>query len=773
MRLGATVVALSLALGGGALAVPRMVRARAVDEAARRGVALTVGRVEVGWFTASLEDAKIRLVGVQGAEATFAALRVDLDYQLHPVQVAGAGGRVTLAAGDVLEDELGRWREQRTSPGASAPSARPTTISLDIDTFAVTGPAEARLTGTGVRIHRSTQQTELGATSLEASVAGVAVHATDAVFTFSDAPASIHDARVATADVTWVDTRKGDVTPSDGASPDPLPIDQKAVGVVGRRRAPARPDAPPLPALLPDLHQLRSSLLALGGKVTKRVPEGSQMRVDSLTMHLQRGDEQLAIAAGSLDLKRASDRIQVNFSTSPSGRATPLSLRAELPTGAGDIEISVAGGPVPLGLLGMKDGGLLHLLNVDRSSLAGRGRVVLDATGQSLTFDVEGSVRDLAVRDPRLARDPVQGLDLGFSVRGLVDDKGELRVDDAEGTIGAAHGSLHGGLVQTPDHVSAAFDFEFPTSSCQALLTSFPSALLPTLSTARMDGTFSLRGRLAGDSRDLDALKFDYDVSDRCRLVEVPAELERGRFSRPFTHLIYSKSGERAEETTGPGSPNWTDLEDISPFMQVAVLTTEDGAFFHHKGFNHAAIRRAVVANVKAHRFVRGASTITMQLAKNLFLSREKTLARKLEELVLADYLEQAFTKDEMMELYLNIIEFGPDIYGVGPAAEHYFARKPSELNLAESMFLSSVLPNPIAFHRVYEDGHLGDGWMRTIRSHMDVARHTGLISPAELAEGLTQTVEFHKGDAPRPTPRPPATMTTRPGTAAEWEELN
>src|SRR5258706_10215184 len=110
----------------------------------------------------------------------------------------------------------------------------------------------------------------------------------------------------------------------------------------------------------------------------------------------------------------------------------------------------------------------------------------------------------------------------------------------------------------------------------------------------------------------------------------------------------------------------WMLLNEIIPYKQIAVLTTEDGLFFKHKGFNHSAIRQSLIANLKAHKFVRGASTITMQLAKNLYLSREKTLARKVEEIVLADALEQTLTKDEMMELYLNVIEFGPDIYGVG-----------------------------------------------------------------------------------------------------------
>jgi membrane peptidoglycan carboxypeptidase len=163
-----------------------------------------------------------------------------------------------------------------------------------------------------------------------------------------------------------------------------------------------------------------------------------------------------------------------------------------------------------------------------------------------------------------------------------------------------------------------------------------------------------------------------------------------------------------------------------------------------------------------------------MQLAKNLFLSREKTLARKLEELILADYLEQAFTKDEMMELYLNIIEFGPDIYGVRAAAEHYFGRKPNELNLAECMFLSSILPNPIAFHKVYEDGQLGDGWMRIIRARMEIAHQTGLISAAELSEGLAEPVVFHRAEAPLPAPRSPIATPSHPnGAQADWNELN
>jgi membrane peptidoglycan carboxypeptidase len=188
--------------------------------------------------------------------------------------------------------------------------------------------------------------------------------------------------------------------------------------------------------------------------------------------------------------------------------------------------------------------------------------------------------------------------------------------------------------------------------------------------------------------------------------------------------------------------------------MQVALLTTEDGAFYRHHGFNRAAIRNALVADLKAGRFVRGASTITMQLAKNLFLCREKTLSRKLEEIILADYVEQVFTKKELMELYLNVIEFGPDLYGVGKAAFRYFGRKPDELTLSEAFFLASLLPAPLRFSKLADKPQLSDAWTNHLRQLMATAAKNDLLSPEELARGTSEQVQFHDPKDPLPPPR-------------------
>ena len=203
--------------------------------------------------------------------------------------------------------------------------------------------------------------------------------------------------------------------------------------------------------------------------------------------------------------------------------------------------------------------------------------------------------------------------------------------------------------------------------------------------------------------------------------------------------------------------------------MQVAVLTTEDGGFPRHHGFNRSSIRSSLIANLKARRFVRGASTITMQLAKNLFLSREKTLSRKLEEVVLTDYLEQTFSKDELMELYLNVIEFGPAVYGVADAAEYYFGRSPAELNLAECLFLSSLLPAPLRYGAMRDKGAVPESRMKTLHTLMRIAHDMGRITDAELAESQNQPIAFWLG-GDRPFPRPPVHAT--PHVDGETEDV-
>jgi membrane peptidoglycan carboxypeptidase len=190
---------------------------------------------------------------------------------------------------------------------------------------------------------------------------------------------------------------------------------------------------------------------------------------------------------------------------------------------------------------------------------------------------------------------------------------------------------------------------------------------------------------------------------------------------------------------SGPGSIDWTPVETVSPFLIHAVLAHEDAAFFKHRGFVTPAIREALVRDLRAGRFRQGASTITMQLARNLFLSREKNLARKLREVILTWWLEETLAKREILELYLNIVEFGPRLNGIGRAGRYYFGREPAELSPGESAFLACILPAPHRYHREARGGRLPDPLARQIRSLLALMAEAGRIDDAALAQGLQE----------------------------------
>ena len=150
----------------------------------------------------------------------------------------------------------------------------------------------------------------------------------------------------------------------------------------------------------------------------------------------------------------------------------------------------------------------------------------------------------------------------------------------------------------------------------------------------------------------------------------------------------------------GNANPNFTPLDQISPYLQKSVLTTEDPSFFSHRGFINEAFKQSIIKNIKTKKFSRGASTISMQLVKNVFLTREKTLSRKLEEILLVYLLEnnRIASKERMLEVYFNVIEWGPNIYGIGEAAQFYFQKSPIDLTLKECLFLATIVPKPKKF---------------------------------------------------------------------------
>lgn len=162
-------------------------------------------------------------------------------------------------------------------------------------------------------------------------------------------------------------------------------------------------------------------------------------------------------------------------------------------------------------------------------------------------------------------------------------------------------------------------------------------------------------------------------------------------------YLRYANPGRTAlmQERGGPVQQSWVSLQRISPQLLQAVMLGEDLNFYHHYGIDFYELKRSLEKNFKEKRWARGGSTITMQLAKNLYLSTKKTPLRKILELILTLELEQSLSKGRILELYLNLIEWGENIYGVEAAAQHYFAKSAAGLTASESAWLAAIIPNP------------------------------------------------------------------------------
>ena len=738
-----------------------LVRGIVAREGAKHHVDVTVGGVRPAWFAVRLLDLEARPQRSSSIRAHVDELRVGVSALLRAerIDVRGADVVLTGSPESIRED----WRNLRGERGGASDGRGASTaieaagVSIGwVDPGAPERGAELR----GIGFSRNGGGTRIVVTEGWVRFGQAGIDLGDAAGQ-TDASGKLVRAHASALTIGW--TTNSDPTPQAGApaaNPMSAPSPPAVVARAARSGRRARPPVPPpddagAPLVpLPELHAIRASASALAALLAEHIQPGADIGVDLLTWKITQGAERVALTfgPGPLSFTRTLSQLDLTYSTDRHTASTPLALHLLLPLDRTDPVMTIEGGPVSLSLLGVKEGAA-GLADVERATVAGRGRVVLAGDATALTFDGDAGMHAMSLNLPRLAPEPVRGLDVTLRARGAITAGGVVRLDDFAATLGALRISGSGVLDQKPDHVAGAARFEVPSATCQSLLDSIPVALLPELREAKIGGTFSARGRFAFDTRSLDDLELSYDTQDKCRVDNAPAGLDHDRFTRPFTHRIYLPDGSTAEETTGPGAPSWTPLEQISPYMQIAVLTTEDGAFPKHHGYNHAAIRASIIANLKARRFVRGASTITMQLAKNLFLSRDKTLSRKLEEVVLTDYLEQTFSKDEIMELYLNVIEFGPAVYGVTAAAEYYFGRTPAELNLAECLLLSSLLPAPLRYSSMREGEHPSDGWLRTLRSLMDLERKRGLITDAELSEGLSEQVLFWHG-GPRPPPR-------------------
>ncbi|PIE52510.1 hypothetical protein CSA37_04555 [Candidatus Fermentibacteria bacterium] len=184
-------------------------------------------------------------------------------------------------------------------------------------------------------------------------------------------------------------------------------------------------------------------------------------------------------------------------------------------------------------------------------------------------------------------------------------------------------------------------------------------------------------------------------------------------------------------------------FDSIPAHFEPLLCCAEDASFRRHSGFSEYHIRNSIRADMTEGRFVRGGSTLSMQLAKNLFLGREKTLARKLQEVFLTWRMERWLSKDRILEIYANIVELGPDVFGFDQAALYYFDRRFADLSVRETAYLVSILPGPKLYHRFAEAGALPGYWQSYVDRLISICGRRGWLDDDLVASALADTIVF------------------------------
>jgi penicillin-binding protein 1A len=191
-------------------------------------------------------------------------------------------------------------------------------------------------------------------------------------------------------------------------------------------------------------------------------------------------------------------------------------------------------------------------------------------------------------------------------------------------------------------------------------------------------------------------------------------------------------------------------LKDLPPYLPEAVIATEDRRFYHHFGVDPVGLLRAVVANLRAGHVVQGGSTLTQQLAKNLFLSPDRTMTRKIQEALLAVWLEQRFTKDEILEIYLNRVYFGAGAYGVDAAAHRYFDKSARDVSLYQAATIAGLLKAPTRFSPAHDQAAAAERALHVL----DAMKDAGYVTAAQEQAALDQQKELAVAQRVRPSNR-------------------
>lgn len=362
-----------------------------------------------------------------------------------------------------------------------------------------------------------------------------------------------------------------------------------------------------------------------------------------------------------------------------------------------------------------------------------------------LKLDGYASISNVSINHPKISKQDVSVRNADCSYSYLIGDH-FISIDSS--TVINVNGIKIHPFIKYENQPDTTFYLTIATEETKAqdFINALPEGLFSHIKGMEADGSFHYRLDFIFPKDHPDDMVFESRFDKNNFKITKYGEANLSKLNGEFVYVPMENGRPQRPIFVGAANPNYTPSDQISPFVKKCVLTTEDPSFFYHRGFVTEAFRQSIAKNIKTGKFKRGASTISMQLIKNVFLTREKTMARKLEEILLVYILENNYIcpKERMFEVYLNIIEWGPNIYGIGEASQFYFHKRPSDLTLNESLLLATFIPKPKKFMWSFDkNGEPRSYLERTFRFLSNKMIYRQLITPEDTI-GFTYKVAIN-----------------------------
>jgi hypothetical protein len=377
---------------------------------------------------------------------------------------------------------------------------------------------------------------------------------------------------------------------------------------------------------------------------------------------------------------------------------------------------------------------------------------------KEMSFTLSGAIEHSRQRGSFLSPLEAKAAIFGFNMTG---GKNDSRISIRNGQIVLGGESLFvDGRFSNAQLPEIKMVFSFPEFSIGNALSTLPKSFHPDLPDLKVKGKVAGKLHFFIDMERPRSLAYRFEGKyEPVKILSLGSKIKVTALKSPFRHTVRTPKGEKITFLVGEDNSQYVPLQDIPPSLISAVITAEDAGFFSHKGFSQRGIKDSFAENLQAGRIVRGASTISMQVAKNLFLTRERTFSRKFEETFITMALEQNLSKERIMEIYLNIIEWGDGIYGIGPAAHFYFSKAPEKLKPVESAFLASIIARPVNNWEPEPLSRISEGWWKYLQVILCKMHRRGGAEIADLREaGVPETrirelVADKKQDETAPSP--------------------